>query len=367
MFQLKDFASITASMINRAKATQKKVTDFNVGSVVRTILESSAIEIEELYQRMFAGIMDAIPVAIYRGFNFAILEPTKARGVVVVNFAGPIVDPFTVPAGTIFTAPGTGLRYLSEAATTAIVGSTSLSMIVDAADTGSIYNTDANTITTVSGFSFPIGAVIGNTPITSGSDGETEAERMSRFAAYIQSIARGTVPSVEYAASTAVVRDPAGSVVEYVSRVASSEVPGRIDVYIYGSGGIASSALIADAQRIIDGYFDSVQQAFVPGYRPAGVDALVSPMFEEPYNLTVTVALVTGYSFTTDLKNAVITAVDGVINSVVAGKTLYVEDLSAAVLSVPGIRSVRLSATENHLCPANVVLTPGTILVQLEV
>ena len=49
MFQIKDFASITASMINWLRANTTKVTDFNVGSVVRTMAEASAAEMEELY------------------------------------------------------------------------------------------------------------------------------------------------------------------------------------------------------------------------------------------------------------------------------------------------------------------------------
>lgn len=365
MFQLKDFASISASMINRAKATQTKITDFNVGSVARTLLESPAIEIEELYQRIFAGIMEAIPVAIYKGFEFALLEPTKARGLVYVGFAGPIAEAFTVPKGTIFLAPETGLRYLSSEDVAVAVGSTSVWITVDAANVGSAYNADANAITSVSGYTFPQGSTIGSQAITSGSDGESEVERAARFAAFIQSIARGTLASVEYGASSAVVLDESGAVTEFVSRVGSSEVPGRVDVYIYGSGGVASADLIAAAQKIVDGYYDADLQRFVPGYRPAGVDALVLPMLEQPYNLTVTVDLLTGYTLTTALQNEVITAVSEVISAVVAGQTLFVESLVEAALMVPGIRAVRLSATENYPCPPNAVLTPGTITVQL--
>lgn len=363
MFQLKDFASITLSMINRAKATQSRITDFNVGSVARTLMEASAIEIEEFYQRMFAGIMDAIPVAIYKGFNFALREAAKARGVVVVTFGGPVVTSFVVPAGTIFIAPGTGLRYLSAAAATASVGTTSLSLVVDAADIGSAYNADAGAITAAAGFTFPAGSTITSQPITSGSDGETDTERMTRFIAFIQSISRGTVAAVEYGASTAVIRDSSGAVVEYVTRISTSEVPGRVDVYLYGSGGVPSSALLAEAQKILDGYYDYDQQVYVEGYRAAGVDALALPMTQQPYNLSVTVGLVTGYSLDADLHSAILTAVDTAINAVLPKQTLYVDALQTAVLEVPGVRSVRLDATENVLCPANVVLVPGTITI----
>lgn len=363
MFQLKDFVSIAASMINRARATQTKITDFNVGSVARTLMESPAIEIEELYQRMFAGIMDAIPVAIYRGFDFATLDPAKASGIVTVTFGGPIAEEFTVPAGTIFLALDTGLRYLSVSPVTAEVGASSISIVVNAADVGSVYNADANAITVASGFTLPIGSVISSNPITSGSDGETELERASRFIAYIRSISRGTVAAVEYGAASAKVLDESGAVVEYVSRVGSSEVPGRIDVFIYGSGAVASPALLSAAQEIVDGYFDSETGRYVPGYRSAGVDALVLPMVEVPRNVNVIVDLATGYTLTTAMRDAVVTAIANEMDGVGAGETLYVDNLKAAALSVEGVMRVRLDTSENYLCPPNVVIIPGVISV----
>ena len=46
--QIKDFASITASMIYRMRAGQDSVTDFESGSVARSLLAAPAQEIEEL-------------------------------------------------------------------------------------------------------------------------------------------------------------------------------------------------------------------------------------------------------------------------------------------------------------------------------
>jgi hypothetical protein len=36
-FQIKNFVSIVAAMVNHMRATQDKITDFNVGSVARTL------------------------------------------------------------------------------------------------------------------------------------------------------------------------------------------------------------------------------------------------------------------------------------------------------------------------------------------
>ncbi len=62
-FQIKDFASIAAAMINYLRASQDRVTDFEPGSVARTMLEATAAELDELYQQLFHGIREAIEVS----------------------------------------------------------------------------------------------------------------------------------------------------------------------------------------------------------------------------------------------------------------------------------------------------------------
>ncbi len=116
MFQIKDFASIAASMMNYAKATQGRITDFTVGSVARTLMESPAIEIEELYQQMWLGLKEAIPTAVYNGFGFAKLPAQAARGVVSVSLSpGPAQ---TIGAGARFVTGSTGYLATTDVAVT---------------------------------------------------------------------------------------------------------------------------------------------------------------------------------------------------------------------------------------------------------
>ena len=55
MFQIKDFTSIAAGLINVVRATTNKVTDFNRGSVIRTMLEATAAEIEDADPATYRG------------------------------------------------------------------------------------------------------------------------------------------------------------------------------------------------------------------------------------------------------------------------------------------------------------------------
>lgn len=361
-FQLKDFVSIVASMINRAKATQQRLTDFEIGSVARTLMEAPAIEIEQFYQRMFAGIMDAIPVSIYRGFQFSVQDPVKARGTVHVTFGGPLEEAVTIPAGTIFINRTTTQRYLSIADVVAPVGATTADVLVDAEKVGSAYNVGPGQVTIVANLKLPTGSSVTNDAILTGGDGETDAERAARFLKYIGSISRATVFSCEYAAGTAKITDLSGAVVEYVSRVGVDETPGYVKLYIYGSGQAPSAALIAQAQQILDGYFDIQTQSFVPGYRPIGVDVVVLPMAQQQIALTATITTDVSHSLQ-DVSALVQAAMGGVINDVQAGETLYVDALRNAALSVPGVTSCLVSLTANMACPANIVFVPGAISV----
>lgn len=346
-------------MLNRAKATQDKLTDFNIGSVSRTLMESSAIEIEEFYQRMFAGILEAIPTAIYRGFDFALVEPTVARGVVHVNFGVPIEEPFTIPAGTIFKSSGGAYYSLQDVEVT--LGMTTVAVLVEAAQTGVSGNAAYGAIDTVANFDLPVGASLLNDLITSGNDGETEEERKARFAHFIQTLQRGTNGAVEYAARLAEVHSADGLLAEYVSRVGFNEVPGTMDVYIYGGAGHASAALVAEAQKIIDGYWDAQAQTFVPGYRPVGIRVRVFAMEELPVDAAFTVEMFSGVALTDDIKAQIMSALSFQIAAIMPTFVLYVENLDNAVLAVPGVKAVRNNLTANITCPYNVALVKGNI------
>lgn len=360
MFQLKDFVSISASMINRAKATQDKITDFQIGSVARTLMESPAIEIDEFYQRMFAGILEAIPTAIYKGFDFTLVEATASRGYVVVSFLGPIEEAFTVPAGSVFLAPASGLQYLSESDVNVPVGAMTASIVVTCTQTGTVGNLPVGSITQAQDFDFPVGASISNNLISSGKDAETEEERKGRFSAFVLSISRGTLASVRYAGASAIIRSPAGSVIEYVTRIGDDENIGHVDLYIYGSGGIASDELVAESQKLVDGYTEE-DGTVVPGYRSAGVRVSVQKMTEKSVDVNINLTMFPGYDLTTEVTTNLRNAIESVIDLVESGGTLYMSSITDAAISVLGIKEAFVSNTANVQCLNSEVLRLGTL------
>lgn len=361
-FQTKDFISIVAGALNQMRGSTDKITDFRVGSVARTLIEGPAVEIEQLYQQMFIGLREAIPVSTFLSFGFTPLAASRAHGVVRLTRQATITTPQTIPQGTEFTATD-GRRYTSTGDVMWVPMTATVDVPVQASVTGSAGNVAAGVITS-SAFtaSLPYTVSISNMPITNGRDEETDAEREARFAAYVQSISRGTVMAVLYAAKQAQIVGANGVVEEYVARTGIDDQSGYVRIYLYSSIGLPSAALLADGQRLIDGYRDA-QGNPVSGYRAAGVRIDVLPMIEAPVDFSATVSMFPGYTLNTATQNALLDVFTEVVSSVETGGTLFIGTLVEQLLSVPGVRQVVPTNNANILCAQNEVLVPGVFSV----
>jgi len=360
-FQLKNFASIVASMINVSRASQTKITDFSVGAVARTLMESPAIEIEELYLQMFLGLQDAIPVAIYQSFGFGIVDALPAGGILVVTFPA-LIESLTIPKGATFDVPGKSLSFRSIAAVTRPVGATQASIAVACTTARTIGNIQANELTAGDGLSlFPFGYACTNQPFTTGVDAESEIERKTRFASFISSVARGTVDSIRYSAESATVRDSNGVVQEYVTRIGIDEHAGRVNVYVSSSIGTPSKALLTKVQSTIDGYVDPTTGQKVSGYRPAGVSVTALPMLERVVSIGLTVATQYTSQRTDALRAGIVSVVGRTIFGVGPGSALRAEAITSGVLSLNGVMLCDLTGNINLVCGKFERLIPGSI------
>lgn len=292
MFQVKTFISILASMVNRFKATSIKSSDFNEGSVVRTMMEASAQEIDELYQQMMNGIREAIPVATYTSFNFPALKAQAAANLIRV-FVNVQSKPVTILAGTLMTRSDGTLSYTVTTDVIIPAGASFGDVPVVATVTGTAGNMAANGLFSIA--SPPAGFVSATnlSPITNGSPAESVAAQKLRFNAYIQTLSRATVPSLLYALTRlSFITDAVGNQIE---RVASANIdepyktdptqpPGLVNSYIHNGVGTTSPALVARALAVVKGYTDS-SGAIVPGYVAAGVEVTCTAASEVPLDV----------------------------------------------------------------------------------
>ncbi|WP_288075264.1 baseplate J/gp47 family protein [Pseudomonas sp.] len=360
MFQIKDFVSITASMLNHIRGTTTKITDLQPGSVSRTLVEAPAVEIEELYLQIFNGLREAIPVATFKSFGFDKLAAAYARGFVSVsNATAPDVS-FTTPAGTSFTTSD-GRAYLSTQEVIWPAGQNAIRIPVIAESAGLAYNVSAGSI--VSSSAFDDSYTISNSAINNGRDVETDAEREARFASFIGSLSRGTTFACLSAAESATVTDEQGNIQEYVTRIGYTEIAGYVKIFIYSSAGLPSSALIMGAQKIIDGWEDTSTGVITPGYRAGGVNVEIASMTEREIDLTARVTMQTGYELDETVTQAITDEFSTLLASINPGEVLYIESIENSLLSVIGVKSVLISATENITCEANEALVPGAVTV----
>jgi uncharacterized phage protein gp47/JayE len=215
-FQIKPFSDIVISMMNWMKGTQTLVTDFNEGAIARTMVEAPAAELDELYQQMLNGLIEAIPVATYNSFQFGALPANDASGLVRVAITSS-AQPQTISAGSVFSFAGGTVTYTSQADVTIPAGNTYGDVLVAANATGS-----AGNIATIEAFTLtptPNGFVSAANlaPIINGYDAETESARQLRFNAFIASLPRGTPVALTYGLSTVQLTDALGNVTEKVA------------------------------------------------------------------------------------------------------------------------------------------------------
>lgn len=359
-FQIKDFVSIVASILNHARGATSKITDLQPGSVARTIMESPAVEIEELYLQIFNGLREAIPVATFKSFGFDKLPAKFARGFVTIKAAAAPTANSVVAAGTVFTAED-GRQYLSSEAVAWLAGAVSVRVPIIAAAAGISYNISAGSINASPAYDSSY--TISNAAISNGSDVESDTEREARFADYIASLSGGTTVACAYAAGKATLLDADGNITEYVTRTGLSEIAGSVTIYIYSSAGLPSRELVTKAQTLIDGYKDPDTAKITPGYRAGGVRVEVVSMVERAVPLNARVSLFAGYTLNDAMKQLIADSFATLLTTVSPGGILYADDIETAVLRVPGVKSVVIDTTENIQCGASQALVSGTVTV----
>lgn len=360
-FQIKDFVSIVLGQINHARGVTDKVTDFQPGSVVRTIMESPAVEIEELYLQMFLGLRDAIPVATFLSFGLDRLPQSVAMGFVSVSSTSPMVQDLTVPAGTRFEATD-GRAYYSTASVVWASGASLVRIPVAYTSAGAIGNAAAGSIT-VSQLFTGANYTVSNSSISTGRDEETDTEREGRFQEFVRALSRGTVFACLYAARQSRVLDADGNIFEYVMRAGLVEVPGRVSIYLYSNLGIPSAELLAAGRLAMEGSRNEDTGAITPGYRPAGVRVDVLPMVERVVPMSIKVDMQPGYLLTPAVEQKIDDIFSAVIRSVQPGTTLYLGTLIENMLAAEGVEQIVPDGNSNILCAESEALIPGLLTV----
>lgn len=347
MFQIKDFRSIVTSMINRAKATQSKLTDWSVGSVARTMVEAPAAEIEELYLQMLLGLQEAMPVAVYQAFGFERLGGLSATGVVRFSATAALPNDAPIPAGTSVKSPGSGAVYSTQADAVLLAGQTVVDVLVACDSAGEAGNAAIGSVTEIVTSVSGLTAVQNLTPLTGGRSEETDAQRKARFFSYISTLSRSTSAALRYGAETAFLRGPLGDITERVTHVEvvepyildAAQPPGQATVYVHNGVGGTSPELVTEVLKVLNGY-RGADGKWVAGFKAAGIKTTVLACPEVLVGVTADIDFGGGVP---DFDAASAEA-RSYIASLPVGAAVLRSGLIARVMQLPGVRNVTLTA-----------------------
>lgn len=370
-FQIKDFASIAASTINWMRSVTTKVTDFNVGSVVRTMLEAVAAEIEELYQQAFIGLREAIPVSVYNSFSFLRQSAETSSGLVRVVIAVS-ASPTTIVAGTKFTPSVGTVGFIASADLIIPAGSTIGDVPVVATVAGSAGNVAAGTTFVLAPKPDGFVSATSQRALINGQDDESDEQRRLRFNEFIASLNRGTIRAIEYGVTEfAKLYDADGHLIEQVAKVhliepytldPENNPVGLVHVYIHNGVGSTSGALIAKTGAVVHGYVDA-NGVKVPGWKAAGVRVNVYAASEQLLNVSGQLTPLPGFAHDALVAEA-ISAITRYLLELPIGEAAILAEIVARVMEIEGVYNFILTLPAADVDPADTVkVIPGVIAI----
>jgi uncharacterized phage protein gp47/JayE len=359
--KIKTYSEIVSSMLT-AIGDRTALTNFNVGSVVRTLTEVFAEVVAELYayaaEMLKQGFLDTATGFWLdrkaKEYGLTRKPAVKAEGVVVYSRKLPKNTNIPIPQDSIVTTPkdqaGREYRYFTTQAAVLQAGQTSVEVPVIAEAAGSAYNVGPGSITKMKTFINGIDSVTNPTDwlTTVGVDEESDAALRQRcFLAWEELSQGGTAAAyVSWALSVPGVK----------SAFVDDTLPrgeGTVDVYIMGEAGLPDPALVQAVQEVVD------------QNRPITADALVLAPEPVVIDLATSVTPRAGYdpvAMDTEIRRRLAVFFGDIddpslpIIPLGVGKDVMISQLLAVVMGVPGVYSLEGSAP-----PGNVIIAPNQV------
>jgi uncharacterized phage protein gp47/JayE len=356
MFERKSMEEIVQRMTDWTRGATTKLTDFRVGSRVRTMYEATAIIVEELYDKVYRAHKVLIEENVYTVLGFPKRPATYALGTVTFGRLTPSDSNYLIAAGTVVRTKATQTSAPIDFRTTAdvllAIGQTSITAPVVATSAGASGNVDTGTIVDFVTKPSGIETVTNGSAVQGGLEQETRDEQKVRFVKYLKSLMRGTLAAIEYGALTAELKDGSGTVTERVTTSRAFEFlparKGEVDVYIWNGVGAASTALKDRALEIITGYYDPLTGEPVYGYKPAGILVTIYSATSKAVTIKLALTSEAGYSTTgtagtIDLRPFVQREVDDFFYGLGLGQTLVQTALESRIKQIAGVYDVKLT------------------------
>lgn len=351
-----------SSMIATLMSSTDEVTNFNVGSVVRGLVDGASAELARLDQEDMDGTAQTALNVAYGIWGITPLPAEPSKYLLTISNANTSSQP--VNAGTAITIPGSVLYWTTDSTVTVPAASGGVSGTATVTATcqtaGSATVVPANTITQ---FQSPIsGLTVTNQsgqPVSGGTDAETPTQTQARLANQQNSLHKGDPYAVAWSALQATVTDASGNVTERVTKALADDLSaGKMVVYYYGSNGAPSANLTTQVQNAVNGYTDAQGVVHI-GSKAAGIVPTFLAANAQAVAVTCAVLPQTGYSLSM-VQSAVQSAIQAYFSSLDIEQALSLAGLIRAILQVPGVADVSVSTPAANLASVPTVANPST-------
>lgn len=258
-FKIKGANSILEGLINWVSSRTDKLTDFNVGSATRTLLESVSLQAEEFYYDLKKGVEHAIRNSCYNAFSFERKPAVRAEGYVTVFYDEPLYQDTIIAKGSIFHTGNNRLRkeyYRTTENVKVLEGSKSVILKVEAVEVGKRGNAVAGEICKMQMGPANIKNIANTNDIVNGKDRESEASRAQRFKEYVHTLQRGTAEAIAYG-----IKQVPGVSGVYID----DNYIGFVIAYVHDKEGNLSDELKADIFKAVE------------TYRAGGIEVAIKP------------------------------------------------------------------------------------------
>lgn len=343
--QIKSLSDILAGLIDGTTARTSQLTDFTVGSVIRSIYEAVSMELSSYYMLQEENIAWGIEHGVLDSFGFTPRDAKYAYGPVHITFYGPLAQDTYLSKGTTFFSSSSAIQqtYVLQETYKVSQGSTSADVIAYCTQVGTIGNIDAGVLDSCSGIQMSFSTITNQEAFLTGSDAEDINDVRARFNLFVDTRGRGTAKAMEYAART--IPDVAGVYIK--------EDAGQVTVYAHDANGDLP---------------DSLHDAIVTveeNYRPVSIPWQVLPVVKKEMDIELQIQTSNGLSMDPNLPTAISNYIASYLNTLKAGDNLIISDIVARVRSFsPFVYDVTVNTpATNYLTAPDEIIRAGSISV----
>ena len=356
MAKIRRYDEIMESAKANMIAKQDKLTDFNEGSIIHTILDTVARLVERAYVAIRQGYNELLAMLPYSPFGFERKEGLYASGTVVFSRDSALGTNTVIPKGTVVSGGGyTFITTVAGQIAADEVDSDEISVTASAAGSGS--NIAVGVIDSIdSVVPADVVKVTNNDVFTGGTDAETDADFEERFKIYIN----GLSGTNSYAIRSAALSVNAVRSVSYQNHKPPLNDIYNASVYVDDGSGNASADTLDAVREAIEG--DGTEEK--PGHLAPGINIRVLAPTCVPVDVSMNV-LVSNADIE-DAEAEITTVITDYINGKCIGEAVVLSELITKVMALNYVADCSIISPAANVEPSiNQICRAGEITLNI--